>query len=494
MNMNSLLLKDKKIQKNNSSFFSAENASTLQSNIMNSLIKTKSNRSLNNINNVKFLNSTIFTNHHKTKRKWTKNSYITSQNTSKDNCNCQLFLTESKNALTPSYQSKKKNKNLYRIKNNKRSLPTLKCYNHWENEKYPDIFTCGDFRIKPRFLTKLYNRQNNINNKNNQEKDNNNLNNSDENKNNFSQTTIKEYINNAKKMNYLNYCINLKKEAFEEYKKNMKSQIKSLDYSISQINNYKTNLEKNFDIKYNEDKKEFEQEITQGKIHSDFLKKKLLSLLKQVGVLSQAIIKKQNIKKSYEKWLSFQILVKDGVQLKNKNIIEYIEKKYGKTPIFENYDDFFSFFKKKEDNNIRLLDKSTKIREEMDKLRKELEYLKNNYFFNNKNNNLDFQEKEEKLNLLKIRNKQLNIIKDNMLNKKKMIISKSLKNFNPNNPYYNNEKYKDIDIEKDLKINPLGIYCYNIDKVRNINKIINGIYISILKNNIKGLTISEDKK
>ena len=487
--MNSVLLNDKKMQKNISSFFTAENSSTIQSNIMNSFIKTKNNRSLNNISNIKFLNSTIFTNHHKTRSKWIKNSYLTSQNTSKDKC--PLYLTETKNVLTPSFQSKKKNKNLYRIKNNKRSLPTLKCYSHWENEKYPDIFTCGDFSIKPRFLTKLYNRQNNINNQKKQEKDIKNLNISDENKNNFNKTTIREYINNANKMNYLNYCINLKKEAFEEYKKNIKSQIKSLNYSISQINNYKINLEKNFDIKYNEDKKEFEKEITQGKIHSDFLKKKLFSLLKQVGALSQAIIKKQNIKKRYEKWLSFQILVKDGIKLKNKNIIEYIEKKYGKTPIFENYEDFFSFFKKKEDNNIRLLDKSTKINEEMDKLRKELDNLKSNYFLNNKNNNIDFQDKEEQLNLLKLRNKEMNIVKNNLLNQKKMVISKSLKNINT---YYNKEKYKDIDIEKDLKLNPLGVYCYNFDKVKNINKIINCIYISILKNNIKGLIISEDIK
>ena len=500
MILDSILLSDKQfqknLQKNNSSFFTAENTSIIQSNIKNSnsLNKTGSSRSLKNINNIKYLNSTIFTYPHKNRKKLMKLSNITSSpNTSKENF--QLYLTESKNVITPQYKPKKKKRNLYRSKN-KKSLPTLKCYSHWDN-KYPDIFTCGDFSMKPKYLTKLYYKQNDNSNQINKIIFSNNVKDIDENKKNVDKVTIREYINNANKRNFLNYCINSKKEALEEYKKNMESQIKSLNYTISQISSYKENLEKNFDIKYNEDKKDFELEIKRGKFHCDLLKKHLLSLLRDVGALSQMIIKKQNVKKSYEKWLSFQVLVKEGIEVRTKNIIEYIEKKYGKKPIFDNYNDFDFYFKEKEDNNIRLLDKKTKINEEKDKLIKEYNYLKNDFVINNKNDNINFQEKEKILSLLKIRNRKFNNLKNNLLNKKRITISKSLQNFNTYNQenqenYIDKDKEKDIDIEKDLKMNPLGVYCFNLDKVKNITKIINCIYISILKNKIKGLNISDD--
>ena len=124
----------------------------------------------------------------------------------------------------------------------------------------------------------------------------------------------------------------------------MKNQKEGLNYTITQINNLKANIEKNFDVKYNEDKKEFEKEIKTGKLYIETLKKQLLKLLKELGLLSQMIIKKQAIKKTYEKWLAFQILVKDNIVIRSKKILTYMKKKYGNEPIFDNYSDFFSFF------------------------------------------------------------------------------------------------------------------------------------------------------
>ena len=496
MNIDSKLLYDKNLIKNNSSFFTAENSSTVQSNIKSPLNKMNRNHSLININDIRYLNSTIFTHPHKNKSSWFKTSNITSKNSS--NNNIQLYLTETKDTKINTYKSRNKKKylNLYKNIKNKNSLPALKCYNHRDNDKYPEIFTCGDFSMKPKLLTKLYYRQS-------KDKDNvsktitnnsNELNNNDDIHKNILKETTREYINKTNQISLINYYINLKKESLEKYKENMKSQIRSINYTISQVNNYKSNLEKNYLIKYNDDKKEFEQEIKRGLNKKDSLKKELLSLLKEVGTLSQVIIKKQAIKKRYEKWLLFQILIKEGSEPKDIEIKDYLQQNYGKKPIFESYNDFFLAFKEKEVNNLRLLEIKQKVIVELRNLQKEYNELKNNIIKNDKENNTLILEKEKKLYLLKERNKELNHIRKKIDQKEKTLkTSKSLKNYKTSFNF-NKEKERDIDIdiEKDLKLNPLGVYYYNLDKVRNIHKMISCIYNSLLKNKIKGLNISYD--
>ena len=408
----------------------------------------------------------------------------------------QLYLTETKNEIIPTYQSKIKTKylNLYRNKKNKKSLPSLKSFSHHKSNKFQEIFSCGDLIMKPKFLTKLYYQQNNSKEKTNKRKNiNNDLNIINEKaKINLKEST-REYIYNSRQKNFLNYCIKTKNEALKEYEDNMVSQIKSLDYTISKINNYKINLENNYFIKYNEDKKEFGNEIYFIKQRTDYNKKRILSLLKEIALLSQKIIKKQAKKKTYEKWLSFQILLKEGSLPKKIKIKEYAEKKYGNKEIFEKFDDFLIIFKEKEDNNVRLMQKREKIIIENDKLQNELENLKKILKKNIIKDDIKLKEKEKTAKFLEIRNKDLNEIRNNLINsenkkEKKMNYSKSYKNYKLS---FDN-KTRGIDINKELKANPLGVYCYNLEKVKDIYKMINCIYISILKNKIKGLDISSD--
>ena len=180
MNSDSGFMYDKKnLQKNNSSFLTAENTSTIQSNIKNTFNKSKSraNLTLKNICNIKYLNSTIFTHPHKNKTRWMKYVSINSSpssNTSKDNNNFnQLYLTEAKNDIIPSYVSKTKNKydNYYRNKK-KEKLPTLKCFSHRNSEIFSEIFTCGDFQMKPKLLVRLYYKQNKAKEKKDKENNN----------------------------------------------------------------------------------------------------------------------------------------------------------------------------------------------------------------------------------------------------------------------------------------------------------------------------------
>ena len=503
MNSDSEFVYDKKyLQKNNSSFLTGENTSTIHSNIKNSFNKSKSrpNLTLKNIANIKYLNSTIFTHAHKNKTRWMKYTSMMSSpssNASKDNNFGQLYLTEAKNTIIPSYNSKTKNKyiNYYRNKK-KNKLPKLKCYSHHNSEIFPEIFTCGDFQMKPKLLAKLYYKQNKAKGRENNDKTNSSKDldiiNDLMNKKKNNKKTTREYLNDANMINFLNYNINSKKEALKQYEKIMKSQIEGLDYTISKIQDYKANFENNYYIKYDEEKRELEMEIKERKYQSDMQKKILLDLIKEVGHLSQVIIKKQAVKKNYDKWLMLQVLIKEGREPKCRDIKEYIEKKYDKKNIFDNNNDFFIILKEKEQNDIRLIAKSEKIIEENSLLIKDLDDLNAQLNKRALKASIKIKEKEYILNIVKQRNKKLNEIKSKITSEKsqKIIkISKSSKNYRT---YLSSNKYRDIDIEKDLKLNKLGAFGYNFDKVININKMIYCIYNSILKNKIKGLNISFD--
>ena len=189
-------------------------------------------------------------------------------------------------------------------------------------------------------------------------------------------------------------------------------------------------------------------------------------------------------------------MAKEGSEPKTKNIKKYIERKYGKNEIFENYNDFLIIFSEKEQYNVKLLDEKEKLIVEKEKLSKELESLKKIYEEKNIKNIINIKEKEKILKILKNRNKELIITKniyDNNINniEKKMKISKSINNYNTSYGF-NIKRNRDINIEKDIKLNPLGVYYYNFEKVKDVYKMIYCIYNSILKNKIKGLYISND--
>ena len=168
MNTEKKFLHNKSIQDNlinNSSIFTAENSSTIQTNKINSFNNSIiNNRKKKKINESKYLNETIF-DKNKNQNLWIKNPDLTTKNTTRNNF--PLYLTEMSNYK---YSSRNKNESIDNmlsnrktfIKNNriKVSLPTLKCFSHRNNEKYPDLFNCDELILKPKLLTKLYYKQN----------------------------------------------------------------------------------------------------------------------------------------------------------------------------------------------------------------------------------------------------------------------------------------------------------------------------------------------
>ena len=480
---------------NNSSIFTAENSSTIQTNKINSFNNSiTNNRKNKKLNKSKYLNATIF-DKNKNQNLWIKNTNLTTKNTTRNNF--PLYLTEMSNYKN----SRNKNESIDVLSNKKTfgknsrtkvCLPTLKCFSHRNNEKNPVIFNCDELILKPNLLTKLYYKQNKDKDEMSEEL----FNTTNEGGNNHQikkslKESTKDYIERAKKINLINYKINMKKEALQEYQENMKSQMKSLDYTISQINNYKSNLEKNLFIKYNEERRLFDRHIMLGKQQLDNQKNTLLSLLKDVNILSQAISKKETINKRYDKWLAFQVLLKEGEVPKTNNIKEYLDKKYGDKPIFENYDDFFIAFKEKEDRNIRLLEREEKAITERDEIKKEYNELKKDVENNKLHMDLNVKEKEKVLNLLKIRNKELNNIKKGIVRKKRRYISQSFKTKYRTTLDLDVQANKEILID-DIKLNSLGIYYYNLEGTKNIYQMINCIYLSIIKNEVPKLVLPYD--
>lgn len=480
---------------NNSSIFTAENSSTIQTNKINSFNNSITNkRKKKKLNDSKYLNATIF-DKNKNQNLWIKNTNLTTKNTTRNNF--PLYLTEMSNYKN----SRNKNESIDILSNRKTfrknsrakvSLPSLKCFSHRSNEKYPNIFNCDELILRPKLLTKLYYKQHKDKDEMSEELFNttNGSGNNHQIKKSIKEST-KDYIERAKKINLINYKINMRKEALDEYQENMKSQMLSLDYTISQINNYKSNLENNLFIKYNEERRLFDRHIILGKQELDNQKNSLLALLKDVSILTQAISKKEIIKKRYEKWLTFQVLLKEGEVPKTKNIKEYLDKKYGDEPIFENYDDFFIAFKEKEDRNIRLLEREEKAINEKDEIKKEYNELKKDIENNQLHLDLNVKEKEKVLNLLKIRNKELKNIMNGIARKNRRYMSKSFKTKYRTTLDLDMQKNKEIVID-DIKLNSLGIYYYNLEGTKNIYQMINCIYLSILKNEIPKLVLPHD--
>lgn len=487
---------------NNSSVFTAEN-SIIQGNKISSFNNSKKFTGKNTIDS-KYSNATIF-NRNQKDNSWLKNPELSTKNNSKKNL--QLYLTETNETIIPKNRFNTSrhnetidlfsNKKSY-IKNNKikLSLPSLKCYKHRKNEKTPDIFICDDLNMNPKILTKLYyKKQDSIDEVSedlhidpNMRRINNRI------RRQFKECA-NDYLVKTRKINLMNYRINLKKEALEEYKENMKSQLFNLNKTISQINNYKSSMENTLFIKYNEKKRELDKEIYNGRIILDTQKNELVTLLKEVNILSLAVTKKEAIKKSYEKWLSFQILLKEGSEPETKNIKEYLEENYGNNPIFENYDDFFIAFKEREDRNIRLLEREEKVIREKDKIKEDYDEFKNYVEKNIIIADLSLKEKEKVLDLVKARNKELKGILVNLQkvnnNKKRDNLSKSSKQKYRTSLTFDKQKRKEINIE-DITLNSLGVYYYSLEGVQNIYQMINCIYHSIMKNEISGLDLPHE--
>ena len=374
---------------NNSSGITAENSSIL--------LKSKIFQKLpNGIASPKYLNASIFesktfsTSREKTPKRIKSDLYLTETGEVKEREITNL--NENLTTIDDIDLRKKKMRKLfdYRTDKDGRILPSIR-------RKPPTLIYCCDQRFERDNLSKLYmkyfvsppKKKNIINFKSERVK---------------VRESSDEYIEKTKNIVLARYTLKIKQEAAKRIEDNIKNEIKSLDKTMKKINIYQSNLENNFINKYNDALKQLNSQTEQERIKNDELNFKLNRVLKDVNSLNNQIAKKESIKNSIEKWIIFQIQM--DKRIIPVNIKEFLKKEYNNQLIFQTVEDFKEWFVREEDKNLKLLSDFQRKYKEKEKVEEEfLEYKK----YDSYNIELDKEvnEKENLLNLLKIRNAAL---------------------------------------------------------------------------------------
>ena len=261
----------------------------------------------------------------------------------------------------------------------------------------------------------------------------------------------------------------------EDYKQNLKTQINSFNYTISNIRAYKNDIENNFISKYNDNLRNLARTIFDLKIFSDKQNSELKQLKKDVANLKQMISKKEGTLKDVEKWLKLQIYIKEGKKPENlKNAL----KKYKGKLIFDSMEELEGTLSYKQNQNLRLIDKYNKSEREKDKLIPWLSDQEKSYEDFKKTFVVNIDEKLAVLNSLKKREQDL-IQTINILKKE-----------DKNN---NLDEMKKINIDEicatQMKMNELGIKYKPIKQKNSMYDYINCIFYCLISNDISGITL-----
>ena len=216
----------------------------------------------------------------------------------------------------------------------------------------------------------------------------------------------RDYVTKTREINRFKYCMNLKSESIKRYNDGVKNQIKSLDYTIKSMNEYKNNLENKLLNELNHEIRAFDKVVLTGKLEDEKLKNQLVTLKKEYFNLLSRIAKNEQNKNQIEKWLELQVYIKEGIHIDEKNILNYVSKKYKGKLVIETPEEFYEVFKRKERKNIELIETLNHLHEDKMVLFKELKEIEDNNIVD-KETVMAVLEKEKLLSLLKMRNNDL---------------------------------------------------------------------------------------
>lgn len=216
----------------------------------------------------------------------------------------------------------------------------------------------------------------------------------------------RDYVNKTKEINRIRYCMNLKTESIKRYNDGINNQIKSLDYTIKSMNEYKNNLENKLLTELNHEIRALDKVLLTEKLEDEKLKNQLVKLKKEYFNLLSRIAKNEQNKNQIEKWLVLQIYIKEGIHIDDKNILNYVSKKYEGKLIIQTPEEFNDVFKRKERKNIKLIETLNHLHEDKMVLFKELKEIEDSNIVD-KETVMEVLEKEKLLSLLKMRNNDL---------------------------------------------------------------------------------------
>ena len=445
---------------NNSSMITAENSSSIHSKL--NLRRNK----LAAIRDKKYSNIALFENPNrewppKDKKKPKGGLYITDMTLSKfrdTDLETKSTLVTTNNQQTYSSTRNRNKKNFFKAKS---TLPYITKYSEKTDEQtflnyFGNMVTNGDFEKKME-IEKVKNEKK-LKKKSKTFRDDKNT-----------------FLRKTNEIKRLKYELDLKKNAMEEYKENLKTQINSFNYTISNIKAYKEDIEKNFISKYNDNLRNLTRKIFDLKLFSDKQNNELKNLKKEVANLKQIISKKEGTLKDVEKWLKLQIYIKEGKKPENlKNAL----KKYQGKLIFDSMEELEGTLSYKQNQNLRLIDKYNKSEKEKDRLIPWLAEQEKSYENFKKTFIVNIEEKLEILNSLKKREQDL-IQTINQLKKDDENIELN--------------EIKKVSIEdicnNQMSMNELGIKYKPIKQKNNMYDYINSIFYCLISNDISGISL-----
>ena len=465
---------------NNSSMLTAENSSK------HSKLNIKRNK-IGISTSQKYSNTALFENPRRDfsntigNKKSQKGIYITDVTLSKFR-DTQLETKTTIETTNPSYKTHNqflKNRNKTPRRFSKNSLPNITSTSSGLIKYVANApcFNCCDRNINPEFLIRLYNEQL-LYSKDSQNKE----------KTKKPKKSLKEdrieFLRKTNEIKRIKYEMELKKEAMEEYKENLKMQRCGIDFTISNLKTYRDNLENNFLTTYNDNLRKLNREIYDQKMLSDKQNNELLLLKKEVSSLKYLLVKKENILRNIEKWIYLQIYIKEGEEPKN---LKESLKKYNNQLIFDSLDELNNALAYKENRNLRLMAKFNKSENEKEKYITQL--LEHEKEAENMDDTIDLliTQKENLLKQLKKRENNLSKTVGELNSKINGNKKKRSKNINNNKTYLNT-----FFNSNELKINELDILYKPIYNKNDIFEYIDSIYICIISNNIKGLSLDNN--
>lgn len=242
-----------------------------------------------------------------------------------------------------------------------------------------------------------------------------------------------DFLEKTREITRLKYSLQLKLDSKNQYEENIKNEIAGIEETMKSMENYRDNFDRNVTQKFNEYLKKLYSEIEKEKNKVWGLYKTLSEHRKENNILESKIRKKENEKNTLEKWIIFQLVVKNG---KEPTDLQKELEKFKGGFIFETADEFLDGFTKEEDKNILLLEQYEKVNKSIEELIKERDTLIETREKEEKKLKQQIDEKQVILNLLKKRNEKLMkqkeeamILSRNKIKQRKKEIQSSL-NFN----------------------------------------------------------------
>ena len=310
--------------------------------------------------------------------------------------------------------------------------------------KNPNLFSCCDMELMPVYLNQMYNKQLIEGNSKKLQT----LENADFDKicaaKKISRSTNKdgpkEYIMKTKEINRIKFCLNYRNQSIKEHENNLKKYLKGMEKTIQTIKNYIYNLENNFIKKINQQLRNLSKKSLDEKLKEEGQIRQLNKLRKEVNNLLYLIKKTDLNKQSIEKWLSFQILLKEGKRIDIDEVTDYIKENYKNGLIIDTVNEFDELFEEKQQKNLRLMKEMEMSDEELKAFHEEFSAVKKD-LSSDTDLNMRVLEKQKLLNLIKARNEELIAQKKKYL--KMMTEAKIKKTFS----YSSRKKNKEINYD-----------------------------------------------